>query len=76
MTTTTAERRELHQAIDSLADDRIVVALDFVRSLHDEQPNTETAAVIADAFAGNVGRARTRKEFFEAMHRDDTDEGA
>jgi hypothetical protein len=76
MTTAIAERRELHQVIDTLADDRLMVALDFVKNLCDGQPNAKTAAVIADAFSGNVGRARTRQEFFNAMHQNDSNEDA
>jgi hypothetical protein len=74
MTTVTAERQELYQVIDTLPDDRLVIALDFMKGLRDECPNDETAAVIADALAGNVNSARTRQDFFDAMHRDNGDE--
>jgi hypothetical protein len=68
MMTTTAERRELRQAIDALPEDSLIVVLDFLKDLRSEEPNAKTAAVIADAFAGHVGKGRTRQDFFNAMH--------
>jgi hypothetical protein len=68
MTTVTAERQKLRQAIDALPEDRLTIVLDFVDDLRNEEPNAETAAVIADAFAGHVDKGRTRQDFFDAMH--------
>ena len=52
MTTQTAERQELHQVIDTLPDDRVVVMLDFAKNLHSEIPNAETREAMAELRAG------------------------
>ena len=64
----TAERQELQQAIDALPEDSVMVTLDFVKSLHNEQPNEETAAAIEECRARRGKRASSIEEFFEAMH--------
>jgi hypothetical protein len=43
MTTQTMARRELYQAIDALPEDRLTIALDFLRDLRRKQPTTETS---------------------------------
>jgi ribosome biogenesis SPOUT family RNA methylase Rps3 len=63
----TAERQRLSQAINALPEDRLTVVLDFVNDLCNEEPNAETAAVIAGAFADHTGKGRTRQDFFNAM---------
>ncbi|MDR1048434.1 MAG: hypothetical protein LBL51_01660 [Synergistaceae bacterium] len=68
MTTAAAERQKLRQAINALPEDRLKVVLDFVNGLHSEKPNAETAAIIADAFAGHISKGGTRQDFFDAMH--------
>ena len=61
MHTQTEERQELHQVIDTLPDDSVIVTLDFVRSLCDEHPNAETQEAIAELRAGK-GETVTMKE--------------
>jgi hypothetical protein len=56
MTTATVERKELYRVIEALPDDRLVVALDFVNSLREDQPNAETVAAIEELRAGKGER--------------------
>jgi hypothetical protein len=44
MTTQTVARRELYQVIDALPEDRLVMALDFLRDLRNKQPSVGTSA--------------------------------
>ena len=68
MTIQTAERQELQQVIDALPEDSVMVTLDFVKGLHNEQPNAETVAAIEECRARRGKRASSIEEFFEAMH--------
>ena len=52
MVTQTAERNELRRVIDALPDDRVIVTLDFVRSLRNEQPNAKTRAAMTELQTG------------------------
>lgn len=75
MNTQTIERRNIHSRIDDLPDSALPMVdelLDFVRfkvqRYDDHTPNAKTAAAIRDARAGNVQRANSIKEFFDAMN--------
>ena len=78
MSTQTAERRELHQVIDTLPDDSVTAVLGLIRGLrHDtddgylpHMPNAETAAAIREGRAGKVKSAATLEEFFAEMQKD------
>ncbi|GHV54398.1 hypothetical protein FACS1894216_14330 [Synergistales bacterium] len=76
MITQTVERQNLHRIIDTLPEEQIPAALDLIKDFYggDETPNAETAAIIANAFAGDVSHARTRQGFFDAMHQSGNDE--
>jgi hypothetical protein len=65
--TVTAERQELYRMIDALSDDRVVVALDFVRGISDETPNAETIAAIVEARAG-LDEPTTLEEILSECH--------
>ena len=82
MLTQTVERQELQRVIDTLPDNNVAAALDFIRGLQPDTddgylphiPNVETAAAIREGRAGNVKSAATLEEFFAEMRKDDEDD--
>ena len=86
MLTQTAERQELRRVIDTIPDDKVVVTLDFLKSIlrtsdeplrHDDYlphiPNAETAAAIREGRAGNVKRFSSVAALMEDLRNDKDD---
>lgn len=73
MKTQTIERQSLYETIEVLSDNAVEKLASYAAFLRyeDETPNAKTAATIEAAFAGETQRARTRREFFDAMNSDD-----
>jgi len=68
MAAQTVERLELQRVIDGLEQEKVIVTLDFLRTMRDETPNAETQAAMAELRARRGRRASNIGEFFEAMH--------
>lgn len=78
MNTQTMNRNDVYNKIYALSDSAMEKLAPYVDFLSYEDyadmphvPNAKTAAAIRDARTGNVQRANSIKEFFDAMNEDD-----